>query len=201
MGTVALYRVCWTGLGRLRVHRAFVYLDWFVCCVYFVLYSPVSLSSCPFLDILHCLPRAVGVPLESAFNLVNCIRGIILAPPSNMTPRSRLWLFENFELRKQIANRYPATSGAGRKIKAQSEGNGMKKCIKDKVKNVGVFLYIWIYIYMYTYIYIYVYTHICICLSIYRYIHIYIFMRVYVCIYICIPQGQGREWRERLELL
>jgi len=28
----------------------------------FVLYSPVSLSSGPFLDILHCLPRAVGVP-------------------------------------------------------------------------------------------------------------------------------------------
>ena len=25
----------------------------------FVLYSRVSLSSCPFLDILHCLPRAV----------------------------------------------------------------------------------------------------------------------------------------------
>ena len=25
-----------------------------------------SLSSCPFLDTLHCLPRAVGVPLESA---------------------------------------------------------------------------------------------------------------------------------------
>jgi len=28
-------------------------------------------SSCPFLDILHCLPRAVGVPLESALNLVS----------------------------------------------------------------------------------------------------------------------------------
>jgi len=39
----------------------------------FVLYSPVSLSSCPFLDILHCLPRAVGVPLESALNLVSCM--------------------------------------------------------------------------------------------------------------------------------
>ena len=37
----------------------------------FVLYSPVSLSSCPFLDILHCLLRAVGVPLESALNLVS----------------------------------------------------------------------------------------------------------------------------------
>jgi len=37
----------------------------------FVLYSRVSLSSCPFLDILHCLPRTVGVPLESALNLVS----------------------------------------------------------------------------------------------------------------------------------
>ena len=36
----------------------------------FVLYSRVSLSSCPFLDILHCLPRAVGVPLESALSLL-----------------------------------------------------------------------------------------------------------------------------------
>ena len=34
----------------------------------FVLYSRVSLSSCPFLDILHCLSRAVGVPLESALS-------------------------------------------------------------------------------------------------------------------------------------
>ena len=39
----------------------------------FVLYSRVSLSSCPFKDILHCLPRAVGVPLESALNLVSRI--------------------------------------------------------------------------------------------------------------------------------
>ena len=37
----------------------------------FALYSHISLSSCPFLDILHCLPRAVGVPLESALNLVS----------------------------------------------------------------------------------------------------------------------------------
>ena len=36
-----------------------------------VFFSRVSLSSCPFLDILHCLPRAVGVPLESALNLVS----------------------------------------------------------------------------------------------------------------------------------
>ena len=37
----------------------------------FVLYSPVSLSCCSFLDILHCLPCAVEVPLESALNLVS----------------------------------------------------------------------------------------------------------------------------------
>ena len=48
----------------------FIQIDLCVMCV-FVLYSPVSLSSCPFLDILHCLPRAVGVPLESALNLVS----------------------------------------------------------------------------------------------------------------------------------
>jgi len=47
-----------------------IQIDLRVMCV-FVLYSPVSLSSCPFLDILHCLPRAVGVPLESALNLVS----------------------------------------------------------------------------------------------------------------------------------
>ena len=37
----------------------------------FVLYSRVSLSSCLFKDILHCLPRAARVPLESALNLVS----------------------------------------------------------------------------------------------------------------------------------
>ena len=46
-------------------------LDRFVC---FDLYSPLSPSSCPFKDILHCLPRAVGVPLESALNLVSLMR-------------------------------------------------------------------------------------------------------------------------------
>jgi len=61
-------RLVW---GRLRVHRAVVYSDWFVCSVWFCSLLPVSLSSCPFLDILHCLPRAVGVPLESALNLVS----------------------------------------------------------------------------------------------------------------------------------
>ena len=47
-----------------------IQIDLCVLCV-FVLYSRVSLSSCPFLDILHWLPRAVGVPLESALNLVS----------------------------------------------------------------------------------------------------------------------------------
>ena len=48
----------------------FIQIDLCVMCV-FVLYSPVSLFSCPCLDILHCLPHAVGVPLESALNLVS----------------------------------------------------------------------------------------------------------------------------------
>jgi len=49
---------------------SFIQIDLCVLCV-FVLYSRVSLSSCPFLDIMHCLTRAVGVPLESALNLVS----------------------------------------------------------------------------------------------------------------------------------
>ena len=47
-----------------------IQIDLCVVCV-FVLDSRVSLSSCPFLDILHCLPRAVGVSLESALDLVS----------------------------------------------------------------------------------------------------------------------------------
>ena len=47
-----------------------IQIDLCVVCV-FVLYSRVSLSSCHVLDILHCLPRAVGVPLESALNVVS----------------------------------------------------------------------------------------------------------------------------------
>jgi len=47
----------------------FIQIDLSVMCV-FVLYSSLLLFSCPFLDILHCLPRTVGVPLESALNLV-----------------------------------------------------------------------------------------------------------------------------------
>jgi len=48
----------------------FIEIDMCVLCD-FVLYSRVSLSSCPFLDILHCLPRVAGAPLESALNLVS----------------------------------------------------------------------------------------------------------------------------------
>ena len=47
----------------------FIQIDLCVKC-FFVLYSPLLLSSCPFWDILHCLPRVEGVPLESALNLV-----------------------------------------------------------------------------------------------------------------------------------
>jgi len=49
---------------------SFIHIDLCVLCV-FVLYSRVSLSSCPFPDILHCLPRALRVLLESALNLVS----------------------------------------------------------------------------------------------------------------------------------
>ena len=49
---------------------SFIQIDLCVLCD-FVLDSRISLSSCPFLDILHCLPRAVGVPLESVLNLVS----------------------------------------------------------------------------------------------------------------------------------
>jgi len=57
--------------GTLRVHRAFIYSNWFVCSVCFcsLLLRLTFLLS--FLDILHCLPSAVGVPLESALNLVS----------------------------------------------------------------------------------------------------------------------------------
>ena len=48
----------------------FIQID--LCVIFvFALYSRVSLSSCPFLDILHCLLRAVGVPLESSLIFVS----------------------------------------------------------------------------------------------------------------------------------
>ena len=63
----------------------FIQIDLCVMCV-FVLHSPVSLSSCPlFLDILHCLPRAVGVPLESALNLVSCMSHVTRVRVSRVT--------------------------------------------------------------------------------------------------------------------
>jgi len=55
------------GLGFTKL--LFIQTDLCVMCV-FVLYAPLSLSYSPFLDILHYLHRAVGVPLESALNLV-----------------------------------------------------------------------------------------------------------------------------------
>ena len=61
-------RLVW---GRLRVHRAFIYSNWFVCSVCFCSLLPRLTLLLSFLDILHCLPRAVGVPLESALNLVS----------------------------------------------------------------------------------------------------------------------------------
>ena len=62
----------WVEVDLRFTELSFVQIDLCVLCV-FVLYSRVLLSSCPFLDILHCLPRAVGVPLESALNLVSCM--------------------------------------------------------------------------------------------------------------------------------
>jgi len=49
----------------------FIQIDLCVLCVFLFFtpqsHSPLVLS----LDIMHCLPRAVGVPLESALNLVS----------------------------------------------------------------------------------------------------------------------------------
>jgi len=61
-------RLVW---GRLRVRLAFIYSNWFVCSVCFCSLLPRLTFLLSFLDILHCLPRAVGVPLESALNLVS----------------------------------------------------------------------------------------------------------------------------------
>jgi len=61
-------------LGFTELRLLFIQNDVCVLCV-FVLYSPVSLSSRPCLDILHCFPRAVGVPVESALNVDSvCVR-------------------------------------------------------------------------------------------------------------------------------
>jgi len=61
-------RLVW---GRLRVNWAFIYSNWFVCSVCFCSLLPRLTLLMSFLDILHCLPRAVGVPLESALDLVS----------------------------------------------------------------------------------------------------------------------------------
>jgi len=82
MGTAALFcswvlqhctgfaRLVW---GRLRVHRAFIYSNRFVCSVCFCSLLPRLTLLLSLLDILHCLPRAVGVPLESVLKLVSRI--------------------------------------------------------------------------------------------------------------------------------
>jgi len=71
MGTVALYRICSAGLRQIMGSTSLFYSDWFVYCLFFRLlfYHLALLLS--FLDVLHCLPRAVGVLLESALNLVS----------------------------------------------------------------------------------------------------------------------------------
>jgi len=64
-----------TGFARLLLRyilghaKLFHRSDW--CIIYFryLLCSPLALPS-SFLDVLHCLPHAAGMPLESALNLV-----------------------------------------------------------------------------------------------------------------------------------
>ena len=57
----------WSEVDLGLTELSFIQIDLCVVCDV-VLNSRVSLSSCPFLGILHCLPRAAGVPLESALN-------------------------------------------------------------------------------------------------------------------------------------
>jgi len=64
-------RLVW---GRLKVHRAFIYSNWFVCSVCFCSLLPRLTLLVSFLDILHCLPRAVWVPLESALLRETCAK-------------------------------------------------------------------------------------------------------------------------------
>jgi len=94
-------------------------LDWFevdlgspsfcsfrlICVLCVFLFSTPASHSPPvlFWDILHCLPRAVGVPLESALNLVSrmspcgaydthyAVRGVTITQPlRNCHPRHRV---------------------------------------------------------------------------------------------------------------
>ena len=60
IGTVALYRVLldWFEVDLGFTELSSIQIDLCILCV-FVLYSRVSLSSCPFSDILHCLLHAV----------------------------------------------------------------------------------------------------------------------------------------------
>ena len=70
MGTVTVQDLLdWFEVDSGFTKLLFVQTDLCVMCV-FVFYS-LSFSSCPLLDILHCLPRAAGVPLESALNVAS----------------------------------------------------------------------------------------------------------------------------------
>ena len=82
--------------------RAFIYSNWFVCCVCFCCLLPrlTLLLSC--LDILHCLPRAVGVPLESALNLVSPMRPCGAHNTHTCCARRSLALFVMIELMIQV---------------------------------------------------------------------------------------------------
>jgi len=55
----------------LRVHQAsFVWIDLCIVC-FCVSFALVFFPLLSFSDVLHCLPRAVGAPLETALNLVS----------------------------------------------------------------------------------------------------------------------------------
>ena len=71
MGTVSTVQdlLDWFEVDLGFTKLLFIQTDLCVLCV-FVFYS-LSFPSCPFLDILRCLPRVEGVPLESALNLAS----------------------------------------------------------------------------------------------------------------------------------
>jgi len=49
----------------------FFFSDWFVCYLFFLVLRSLLALLLSFLDVLHCLPRAVGIPLEAALNHVS----------------------------------------------------------------------------------------------------------------------------------
>ena len=74
----------------------------------FVLYSRVSLSACPFLDILHCLPRAVGVLLESALNLVSRMSPCRVILKRQLHTDSTLYMLHSIHIPYLCGNPYGA---------------------------------------------------------------------------------------------